>query len=1283
MENLLESLFHLGVELRSQSEQLNIRCGQEDVLNQWLPKIRQHKKSIINFIPAGRWVGLEFWEERGRSGISTISPVTFAQRRLWLMHEMMGSDSTPYNETSLFLCREPLDIPQFEQALDDVVTRHAALRTRFEQDATEVNAVVEAAGQQVVEVIDLRFAVGRKRPSLKGLVRDLAARPFELSAAPLFRVKLFRLKDSTYLLCFVFHHIITDRWSGSIIASDLVEAYRRRCCGGKGSPLPSLPFSFIDYAHEDAKGGDQEHLQACRDYWTATLANSPATLDLPWDRARPPVQTYRGARHRFVLEPESVDRLATLGAQQGCSRYMSLLALFALFLSKYAAQNDVVIGTPVSGRSRKEYELLVGLMVNTVALRIEQHADTSFNEYLKSVREVCLGAFAHQDLPFDAVVDAVQPVRSKSYSPLYQVMFTHQVSSRPATAQSGLFEALNFDAQLAKFDLTLSVDEAPGSVVCHFEYNTDLFDSSTIARFAEHFNNLLLDASLRPQSHCSSLRLQDHDASLGQLALWNKTERGYPDDQLVHQLFERQVARTPDQVAVVCTGQTCTYAELNARANRLARYLRAQGVGPDSLVAVFVDRSIEMMVAILGTLKAGGAYCPVDPSYPLERIAYMLEDAAPKVILTQERHRAALPANLPPILVLDTQWASVESYAADDLADLPSLTMPDHLAYVIYTSGSTGKPKGAGVHHQGVVNLLSWYARDFALDQDDRFLVVTSFSFDLTQKNLFASLLCGGRLCLSEEPFDPDVILAEVESLQVTTLNLTPSAFYALVEADSAVGRLPSLRRVFLGGEPINMSRLLCLRERYPELELINSYGPTECSDVVAFYRLDPDWRRYCNALLPIGQPIANTQLYIFDSHGQSLPIGVSGEILVGGDGVGRGYLNRPVLNEDRFIADPFSGRVGSRLYRTGDLGYRQADGAIVYQGRDDHQVKIRGFRIELGEIEAQLNRFPHVKASVVIARQDHQGDKRLVAYITADDGQTIEIESLRTAIKSILPDYMRPSAYVLLDRMPLTPSGKLDRLSLPVPAFSDLQVTAYVPPEGGLEIALAEVWQDILGVEKVGRHDDFFELGGHSLLAMQMNGRIRQKLNHEVRLKDVFEYATIERLATRLHKTTHPCGLSIAVIEREHPLPLSFSQQRMWVLNQFEGLGSTYSIPAAVLMKGPLRLEVFSAVFDTLVERHETLRCVFPCVDDSPVQVITPAAKGLLKYLDLSALPANERERETQALLAGEVLASFDLEQGPLIRARLVRLDVDEHLLLITMHHIVSDGWSMGVLIN
>jgi amino acid adenylation domain-containing protein len=1283
MENLLENLFRLGVELRSQSEELNIRCAQEVVLNQWLPQIRQYKKSIINFIPAGDWVGQDFWEARRKSGISTVSPVTFAQRRLWLMHEMMGADSAPYNETSIFLCRESLDIPRLHQALDDVIARHCALRTRFEQDVTELHAVVGTGEPFTVEVTDLRFAPGRTRPSLRGLVQEFSKRPFDLNVAPLFRVKLFRLKDNVYLLCFVFHHIITDQWSGNLIASDLVTAYLHRCRGEQDSALPSLAFSFIDYAYEDTRGADQGHLNACTDYWSATLAGSPPTLNLPLDRARPAVQTYQGARHRFALKPEAVDRLATLGAQKGCSRYMSLLAIFALFLSKYASQHDVVIGTPVSGRSKKEYESLVGLLVNTVALRIAQQDNDSFHQYLERVREVCLGAFAHQDLPFDAVVDAVQPVRSKSYSPLYQVMFTHQMNHRSSGTDSALFERLDFDAQLAKFDLTLAIDEMPGAVVCMFEYNTDLFDSSTICRFAEHFNNLLLDATQQPQSPFSLLRLQDVNASLGQLAGWNMTGRDYPRQTLVHQLFEQQVERTPDQVAVVSKDQQCTYGELNSRANQLAHYLRAQGVGPDGLVAVFMDRSVDMMVAILGILKAGAAYCPVDPGYPLERIEYMLQDAAPKAVLTQEKHRAALPACLPPVLALDTQWALVAGYSRDNLTDVPLLMTPEHLAYVIYTSGSTGKPKGAGVHHQGVVNLLSWYANDFSLDSDDRFLIVTSFSFDLTQKNLFASLLCGGRLCLSEEPFDPHGILEEVASLHVTTLNLTPSAFYALAEADTPEGQLQSLRRVFLGGEPINMSRLLFLRERYPEMELINTYGPTECSDVVAFYRLNSDWRRYCHTLLPIGQPIANTQLYILNPQGQSVPIGVSGEIFVGGAGVGRGYLNRPALDEERFVPDLFIGQAGSRLYKTGDMGFRRADGALVYQGRDDHQVKIRGFRIELGEIEAQLDSFHSVKTSVVIAREDQPGDKRLVAYITAKDGESVELGPLRIAINSSLPDYMRPSAYVLLEEMPLTPSGKLDRLALPAPGLLQMQVTAYVPPEGPLEVALAEVWQDILSVEKVGRYDDFFELGGHSLLAMQMTGRIRQLLNCEARLKDVFDHATVEGLAACLRPVTQSGALPMVAISRAQTLPLSFSQQRMWVLNQFDGLGSTYSIPAAVQITGPLRPDIFSAVFDALVERHETLRSIFPCVDDSPVHLIKPRVTDVLKHIDVSSLPPLERESEKQRIISSEAAAPFDLECGPLMRASLVRLDANEHLLLVTLHHIISDGWSMGVLIN
>jgi amino acid adenylation domain-containing protein len=1017
-----------------------------------------------------------------------------------------------------------LDREALRAALDRIVVRHEVLRTRFEQPEGMAVQVIDPTGSFALQEWDLR-AQPQAEKRLQELAAAEAHAPFDLVSGPLLRGQLICLDESEHVLLVSMHHIVSDGWSLGIFLKELGALYRA-FSQGQPDPLPPLSLQYADYAHWQRQWVSGERLQSQLQYWKQQLAGAPPVLELPVDRARPAVASYAGARVEVCLEASLARQLRELSRAHGVTLYMTLLGSWAVLLARLSGQKDVVIGTPVANRNRVELEGLIGFFVNTLALRIDLSAGGSVSELLEQVKGVVLQAHAHQDIPFEQVVDALSPVRSLAHGPLFQVMFSWQNTLPEELELPGLrLQGLTLPGTTASFDLTLALQESGEEIRGALEYATALFDGETVERYLGCWKRLLqgmlaFGTMSDPQQRLEQLTMLDEQERWQLVEGWNATAMPDARERCLQELFEAQVERDPGATAIVHQGQRLSYSELNGRANRLAHHLRALGVRPDMLVGVCAERSLELMVGVLGIVKAGGAYVPLDPTYPQDRLAYMLEDCGATLVVTQEKRRQQLSELAPAgvrLLSLDNPTGQIDVAVEQTEAagqELLRLAGPDHLAYVIYTSGSTGRPKGAGVYRRGLNNLLQWYLQCIELSAADRVLVVTSASFDLTQKNLLGPLLQGASVHLGAELFEPAGLVATIRDAQITVMNLTPSAFYAIVEADTG-GALSSLKYVMLGGEPIDAVRMAQLQARYPQLQVINSYGPTECADVCAFHLLTE--RNLRDRLIPLGKPVPHTRLYVLDERRQPVPIGVAGEIYVGGVGVGAGYLNQPTLTAERFVCDPFDRGPQARMYRTGDVGRWLPGGVIEFLGRNDQQVKVRGYRIELGEIEARLREHAGVREAVVIAREDTPGDQRLVAYLTAAD-EPPTVESLRALARAALPEHMVPSAFVVLSSLPLTPSGKLDRRALPAPETEAYGLRAYEPPCGQIETAVADIWRELLKVERVGRDDDFFDLGGHSLLATQLTSRLRHVFEVDLPIMEVFRSPTLAKLAESIY---------------------------------------------------------------------------------------------------------------------------------------------------------------------
>ncbi|WNG56874.1 amino acid adenylation domain-containing protein [Archangium gephyra] len=1193
-------------------------------------------------------------------------PLSFSQQRLWFLDQLQPGSSS-YNMPFVLRLEGALDEAALQRVFSELIRRHHVLRTTFGSETDQPVQLIAPTASLPLSLVDLSSLPPAERmDEAHRQASRVALRPFDLEHGPLIHASLFRLEERLHILVLSMHHIVSDGWSMGILVREVAALYQA-FSSGLPSPLPELPLQYADYAVWQRQWLQGAALEQQLSYWRQQLSGAPAALELPTDKPRPSVQSHRGAHLEVHLPKVLSESLTAFCQREGVTPFMALLASFQVLLSRYSGQDDISVGSPIAGRRHAELEGLIGFFVNTLVLRSRLSAVSSFRELLHQVRETTLGAFAHQDIPFEKLVEELQPPRDLSRTPLFQVMFALQNAPTSNLELPGLsLRALPPGELPSKFDLTLSLSDGPDGFTGSLEYCTDLFEHDTALRMVDHLRVLLSSVLSQPDAPLASLSLLTESERHRLLVDWSPAPRELPQHPLVHRLFEAQVRRSPDAPALHSSGARLTYSELNARSNQLARLLLSLGVGPDSLVALHLERSTDFVIALLATLKAGAAWLPLDPSLPNERLSFIVSDARPSLLLTHSSLDVGIRS-----FRMESLSEHLSSFSDADLEVTPD---GDNLAYAIYTSGSTGRPKGTLLRHRGLCNTILETIDDMELGPDSRVLPYASIGFDASIVEMLPPLLSGGLLFLAtREQLPPGLPLQQfLREHSITAGTFTPSLL-SLLEPQV----LDSLHTIVAAGEALPSE--LVARWK-PGRRFLNVYGPTEVS-IASTVAYDVEPRR-----VSIGRPLHNIQAYVLDEHLQPLPVGLPGELYLGGVGLARGYLGRPELTAEKFIPHPFSSSPGERLYRTGDKARWLPGGQLEFLGRLDSQVKLRGFRIELGEVESALRSHSSVRQAVVVLRQD-SGDKRLVAYLVPNEGLSVDPGTLRDFLKRSLPEYMVPSAFVSLQALPLSSSGKVDTKALPAPDISSLSTTAYAAPRGELEQRLADIWAQVLRLERVGVHDSFFELGGHSLLATQVVSRIRSTFQVELPLRALFEAPTVAALAAHL-SAAHQSSATVqapplTLANTSGPLPLSFSQQRLWFLDQLQPGSSSYNMPFVLRLEGALDEAALQRVFSELVRRHHSLRTTFGSEAGQPVQRIAPTASLPLSLVDLSSLPPSERMDEAHRLAARAALRPFDLEHGPLIHASLFKLEERLHILVLSMHHIVSDGWSMGILVR
>ena len=1217
------------------------------------------------------------------------APLSFAQQRLWFLNRL-DPESVAYNLPLALRLRGPLDTGALRAALGDTVRRHEILRTTFREAADGPEQVVAPAVRVALPMLDLPGDGDEAADRWRDVLRQEVRRPFDLSRGPLMRSLLLRLGDEDHVLAITFHHVVADGWSLQIFLRDLGAFYASRFTG-RPCTLDELPIQYADFAAWQRRWLDGEVLERELEYWRRQLAGAPPLLRLPLDRPRPAAASQEGRILAGTVPGELAGALRAVARSRGVTLFVPLLAALQLVLARYAGEPDVVVGTPVSGRQWVETEELVGFFVNTLALRTRLGGAATLDEVLDRVEEVVLSGQSHQDLPFEKLVEELKVERSLSYTPLFQVMLALQnVPPRMGEAADVVLEEVPLDPGVEKFDLTLSVAEEESRLVLALGYDTALFDATTVEALLGHWQRMLealVDDRTRSPWEVSLLTAEERRQVIGagRAASTFRLREGSLVDR-----FEARASARGDAVAVACDGETLSYRQLDRRANRLARHLRSLGVGRESLVAVLMHRSLDLVVAILGVLKAGGAYLPLDPNHPAERQSFVLADSGAVVVLAQRELAAVLTAEVP---VVEMDAAAAFETESPEPVGLP--LAGDQAAYVIYTSGSTGRPKGVVNTHANVLRLFTATEDLFSFGPDDVWTLFHSPAFDFSVWELWGALLHGGRLVVVPHwvSRSPDAFLALLADQAVTILNQTPSAFVQLVEAEQAGvagGGLEALRTVIFGGEALDPVALAPWFERHPgRPTLVNMYGITETTVHVTFHPVAATEARGDRRLQGslVGRPIADLGAHVLDRRGHLVPPGVAGELCVGGPGLARGYEHRAGLTAERFVPDPFSEEPGGRLYRSGDLARRRRDGGLEYLGRIDHQVKIRGHRIELGEIEAALRQSPALADAVVVDRNDDNLGRHLVAFYVAAQGAQPLVEQLRAGLRGSLPDYMVPAAWVALDSLPLTANGKVDRRALPETGSGGRGAARRPRRRTEIEGVLAAIWGSVLGLERVHPEDNFFDLGGHSLLATQVVARLRDQLGAALPVRSLFETGSLSELASLAERMLRDDqGLALPPIAHqpaEGRQPLSSAQQRLWFLEQINPGTSTYNLPASAELELDLDLAILRRSLDEIACRHETLRTRFVNVKGQPRQTVDAAAAVPLPVLDLSDLEPAAREATVRRIAEDEALRPFDLAEGPLVRFRLLRLAPRSHRLLVTMHHIVSDGWSMGILIR
>ncbi len=1055
------------------------------------------------------------------------APLSYNQQGLWVLNQLMPGTSLYHTPVAVRLTGV-LNVTALKNALNSIVSRHDALRTIFKTvEGTPSQIVVPEASLELPLVDVSGEPEAEREAAVHRRLQHEARRPFDLSQGPLIRSLLVRLNEQKHILLVTMHHIVTDGWSVGVFQRELSELYRGFVAGEPAS-LPELPIQYPDYSSWQRRWFAGELYESQLSYWKKQFDPLPPGLELPTDHPRPNVQahrTFRGAQHTFCLPQQLTADLKLLSQKHGATLFMTLLAAFEILLHRHSGEDDIVVGTPMAGRPMPETENLIGLFINTLPVRTSLAGDPSFGEMLGRVKEAALGAYAHQDLPFERLVKELQPERRLARNPLFQVMFVLQSEEIQPLELPGLVtEHFRVGNTMANFDLTLDVVERDGQLVCLFESNAELFEPDTIVRLVGHFQTLLAGIVENPEEQISALPLLTETERRQLLLEWNDTKTDYPDQETIQELFAHQVSDTPDAVALICEDRQETYRELNSRANQLAHFLRKRGVGADTRVGVCVQRSTEMITVLLGILKAGGAYVPLDPEYPRARLEFMLKDAQVPLLITERGLAKNLPMDAAELIYLEELSGKITRESTSD----PEIrSTADNLAYVMYTSGSTGRPKGVAVTHRNVVRLVrnTNYA---SMTTGEVFLQSATISFDASTFEIWGSLLNGARLALMPPGCASLAQLGEaIKRYQVTTLWLTAGLFHLMV--DNHLDDLRGVRQLLAGGDILSVPHVQRVLADLKGCRLINGYGPTENTTFTCCYSItDPE---SLNGSVPIGRPISNTSVYVLDRSMNPVPIGVQGELYIGGDGVARGYLDRPELNAERFVSDPFAPAPGARLYRTGDLVRYRPSGEIEFIGRIDNQVKIRGFRIELGEIESALAEYPSVREAVVVARKDN-GDKHLAAYLVPSAEATPSIDELRKFLTEKLPDHMVPSVFVVLESLPLSPTGKVDRRALPPTNGAKPATTrAFAPPADALELRLTKIWERVLGVGSISVNDNFFELGGHSLLAVRLFAQIEKSFERDLPLATLFQAPTVKQLARVLREEGWPAPWSSLVM--------------------------------------------------------------------------------------------------------------------------------------------------------
>jgi amino acid adenylation domain-containing protein len=1237
-------------------------------------------------------------------------PLSFSQQRLWFLDQMEPGNAL-YNESEAVRLLGPLDVPALERALGEIVRRHEVLRANFPAVDGHPRQIIAPAYFLDLPITDLsELPEGQREDEIRRLIKAEAQRPFDLWKDRLMRVRLLRLGADEHLLIITMHHIVTDRWSIGVLVHEVGLLYQP-FVSGNSSPLPELPIQYADYAYWQRRWLSGEALESQLGYWKRQLAGPLPVLEVPADRRRAPFRTFRGARRSVILAPALCRELENLSRERGVTLFMVLLAAFQTLLHRYTGQTDIIVGSPVANRTPVDVEVLIGCFVNTLVLRTDLSGDPSFLELLTRVRDVAVGAYAHQDLPFEKLVEELQPERDLSRTPLFQVMAVLQNAPLSIPKLNGLeLQPIEIDPQTAKFDLTLYLTETAKGLRADIEYNTDLFNEDTITRALGHYRRLLEEVVVNPERRLCDIPLLTAGERAQLLAAWNETGRDYPRDCCLSQLVETQAGRTPDAVAVAFEQECITYRELNRRSNQLAHHLRKLGVEPDARVALCVARGLGMVVGALAIVKAGGAYVPLDPEYPIERLTYMLADSAPTAALTHAQVGAealsALAGAGAPVIDLEADSGSWES-ESDDNPNRASMGLTsEHLAHVLYTSGSTGKPKGVMVRRQGVINLLRSMLDFTNITSADCALALTTLAFDIAGLELFLPLICGARIALvgAADGHDPESLARTITKCGVTMLQATPATWRMLLE--SGWRGAPWLKALCTGEAlPVELAGRIGKRVG----RLWNGYGPTETTIFSSTALVDAATGAKTSVYESIGRPVANTRIYLLDRRCELAPVGVAGEIYIGGVGVARGYMNQPELTAERFVADPFADEANARMYKTGDVGRYLPDGRIEYLGRNDFQVKVRGFRIE-----PRLTEHPGVREALVVAREEGPGDRRLVAYYTESTAVAVNAETLRAHVLAALPEYMAPAAYVALPALPLTSNGKLDRKALPAPERGAYASHGYEAPVGEIETRLAKIWAEALRLERVGRHDNFFTMGGHSLLAVGLIERMRQEGLH-ADLRALFTAPTLSALASAAggdvgiaevppNRIPHGCDtitpemlplarLSAIDIERivgavpggaanvQDIYPLLPLQEGILFHHLMASEGDMYLAPSLYSVGSRAQLDAYLRALQAVIDRHDMLRTSIHWEGlPQPVQVVWRQSAVVVEEARFDAAGGD---------VAEQLKARFDprryrldVRQAPLMRVCVAEDAPNRRWMALWLsHHLLGDPIALAVI--